>query len=714
MSSQIPFRPCRQSLGLFLLVLLAAASAASAQRLSLDDKSREAVASGILLDLATDLAGAGHYDGLQEAVPLSASAFRQLLFQVNHARVDGPAFPRAARLRELAREGKDRGVIPLALLDLEVQRVRESALQEGTVLLEEQRLQIEDPSALEKQRLFAAAALLEETYRGSAVDFALPEGEGWITNRPEPPLKLEWDFDDGSGFVSHQAGEKVRVRYRETGEKILRLRTTWADGDVRVTRLRFTVQRMDTPSPTAVWDLVAEESYAGAVAAGNAYLYLAPGHTQLTRPVVLCEGFDMDNTMDWEELYELGNQQDLVEILRQLGFDSVVLNFDESTDYIQRNGLLLATLLQQIDAVIPAGEDYPLIGASMGGLVSRYALAWMEQQGMDHRVRTFVSFDSPQTGANIPLGMQYWLGFFASEAEEAAYFISRLQTPAARQMLLALAGNPPNPNPGAHPLRATLLGELDALGGYPALPRLVAVANGSGSGLDQGFAAGAQIIRWEYRSLFIDIDGNAWSLADNASQTIFRGEINLIWPLPDTDQTVSINGAPPWDNAPGGLRGSMGDLDASAVPYGDVIALHENHCFIPTTSALGLDSGEPFRPIEGATDVYTLTPFDSLYYPTGLNQEHVEITEESLWWFLGEIVPELPAPQLAIERTEEGLQLSWTAVPAARSYRVEQTMDPSSWPATFLSTEALSLQLDEEQARGFFRVTASLDPVAGR
>jgi hypothetical protein len=34
-----------------------------------------------------------------------------------------------------------------------------------------------------------------------------------------------------------------------------------------------------------------------------------------------------------------------------------------------------------------------IVGASMGGLVGRYALAWMESQALPHDVRTFISFD---------------------------------------------------------------------------------------------------------------------------------------------------------------------------------------------------------------------------------------------------------------------------------------------------------------------------------
>ena len=50
-------------------------------------------------------------------------------------------------------------------------------------------------------------------------------------------------------------------------------------------------------------------------------------------------------------------------------------------------------------------------------------------------MRTFLSYDAPQRGANIPLGLQYWVDFFSGQSADAAYFRDRLNTPAARQML---------------------------------------------------------------------------------------------------------------------------------------------------------------------------------------------------------------------------------------------------------------------------------------
>ena len=43
-----------------------------------------------------------------------------------------------------------------------------------------------------------------------------------------------------------------------------------------------------------------------------------------------------------------------------------------------------------------------LVGHSMGGLVARYALKTMENKSEKHNVGTYVSYDSPHLGANVP------------------------------------------------------------------------------------------------------------------------------------------------------------------------------------------------------------------------------------------------------------------------------------------------------------------------
>lgn len=73
----------------------------------------------------------------------------------------------------------------------------------------------------------------------------------------------------------------------------------------------------------------------------------------------------------------------------------------------------------------------------MGGLVARWALRTMENRGLAHESHTYVSFDSPQKGANVPMGIQA-LVFLASRANilKGTELWVGLNSPAARQLLL--------------------------------------------------------------------------------------------------------------------------------------------------------------------------------------------------------------------------------------------------------------------------------------
>jgi hypothetical protein len=388
------------------------------------------------------------------------------------------------------------------------------------------------------------------------------------------------------------------------------------------------------PAPHDTMAITATISYNGEYGSGEAYVYLSDAHASLTNAVVVVEGFDLNNDMNWDELYQFLNQENLIETLRSIGFDAVVLNFAESTDYLQRNGFVVVELLQQVQAAIGPDRDLVLAGASMGGLCARYALAYMETNGLDHHVRTFISFDTPHGGANLPLGIQYWLGFFSGLSTDAEYNLERLDTPAGRQMLVYHHTDPPGSTGESDPLRAGFLADLAAVGDWPSEPRLVAVVNGSGHGTNQGYSAGTQIIEYEYSDLLTTITGNVWAVPDATSQMIFDGHIRIII-LPTTLQ-VTVSGTGPYDNAPGGFRNTMADMDSIAAPYGDIVAPHPSHCFVPTVSALALDTEDLFYDVAGDPDLLAHTPFDMVYYPAE-NQEHGTITPESAQWFLTEV-----------------------------------------------------------------------------
>lgn len=622
-----------------VLLGLAAAPAAGRDagrelRAALADLGPELVTTGRLLDRAIVLADPLALDGRPDAPRVAAARWREVLGSLRQASLDPPGWTTDAAIRARTADLAARGLVPLAVLDLACERLRADALATGALVRAGSRL-VAAPGAatdelLERRRVTAAAALDPVLHHGGRARFVLPR-EHLIT---DTPVTVDVHLGDGRGWRTLRPDVPVEASYASTGVHEVRVRLTAADGQIRWSRFTVSVVALDTPDPTFTWPLTASIPHDGAAASGEAFVYLADGHAEVTAPVVVVEGFDLNDDLNWPELYALLNQQNLLEDLRAAGRDAVVLNFDVATDPIQRNAYLLVELLQTLDDDLPPGTTYPVVGASMGGLVTRYALAWLEQEGGGHACDLFVSFDAPQAGAVIPLGLQCWLDFFAAESSEAADLLSRLDTVGARQMLLyhhtALDGTTARPSP----LYADLRADLAALGDWPAQPRLVAVANGSGTGQDQGFAAGEQLVWYEYESFLVDIVGNVWAVPDGSSQVIFDGLIDLLWPLPDSERTVTVAGALPWDGAPGGSRASLAQLDTTSVPYGEVIALHDDHAFIPTVGALAMVGASPFADLG---DLEEFPPFDAVYVPAA-NQEHVTITAEGAAWFRDEIL----------------------------------------------------------------------------
>jgi hypothetical protein len=591
------------------------------------------VPTGILYDRVVPLSQIDRYTGAESSPPMGIREWRQICFEMANASTARPEWPSLGDIERIGSRIMARGAVPLVFLNFRYDRIRPDALKDGSVSIQSGRLVRTGAEAFVSRTAYAASALKDYTYRGQRVVFAL-DRRLYASNDGAGPVRIEVDFDDGKGFRRVDFGSDLTVSYERPGKKTIRTRTEMSDGRVLHGSFVFRVEALLTPNPNDTLSVTASIPFNGGYGTGEAYVYLSGAHTAITNPIVVVEGFDLDNTMNWDELYELLNQQNLLETLRADGFDSVVLNFTDATDYVQKNSLVVVELLEQIEAMLDPYRDIALVGGSMGGLCGRYALSYMEHNGLGHRVRTFISFDGPQKGANIPLGIQYWLDFFSGLSTDASYLLSRLDTPAARQMLLYHHTTPPGTAGESDPLRAAMLSDFATVGGYPALPRKIAIANGSGNRAGQGFSPGSQIIDYEYSGLFISITGNVWAVPDAGSHLIFDGLIRIIVP---TDQlSVNVSGTLPYDNAPGGRRDSMAQMDSTRAPYGDIIALYPSHCFVPTVSALDLDTGDPFYDIAGDPDLLSHTPFDAVYFPAD-NQDHMTITAETASWIIAEL-----------------------------------------------------------------------------
>ena len=382
----------------------------------------------------------------------------------------------------------------------------------------------------------------------------------------------------------------------------------------------------------------------------------------LDKPIFILDGFDPGDSRDISVLFNSFNNaattDNIINELRDDGYDLIIVNFpsyistsdgttpiDGGADFIQRNAYTLISLLQLINSIPTKTDENVVIGPSMGGLITRYALRYMEQNSIPNETRLYISFDAPHLGANIPIGIQYIFNYLANGPLPQAAFqsgLDDLNSPAAKQMLVdhylahvgldGLTQTGSNLPMGAPNFRDAFQTELDAMG-FPQTVRNVAMINGSGLGATSG-NPGANVINHTFNITPFSININlnfapAASLTNIATNVNFGfGSYNANAESPEYTDGV--------DSAPGGTT-NLNTLDdgSNATLTEFVTNLNETaYCFIPTVSSLALS---------GTNDWYTLpnntTPFANTYIPD-VNEEHVMLTNENVAFALSEIKEE--------------------------------------------------------------------------
>lgn len=432
------------------------------------------------------------------------------------------------------------------------------------------------------------------------------------------------------------------------------------------------------------------------------------GDMRITKPIIIMDGFDPQNgkqakTDDiWDLLGYTGGGH-LGDELRTMGYDIVVLNFpmynhpvhtgglwrDGGSDYIERNAMVLIKLIQDIKAELAANgsnEEIVVIGPSMGGQISRYALKYMENQLAatgnqiwNHKTKLFVSFDSPNHGANIPVGVQMAVlygGYYRNEENARNKYKTHLSSVAAKQMLIhqlgvefsthitylgfpeEVVGNITN----YEPFHNTWQNSINTMG-YPNNLRKIALSNGNNSG--QYAAPGSVMVNYKVHHgyngngiLGLLAEMKIRNLPATGTGDVFSFNSSFIHPYTNNTPYGNI------DAAPGGLYRAAGSVvDELTIGSHDVYTLFgliklkakgtvpiyqgPNQCFMPIVSTLGynnpnfnwaaVDINNSSLVCEGkiAFDNYlTEAAFSN---DNGANADHVKINPRAAKWVKEEI-----------------------------------------------------------------------------
>ncbi|MFG2525969.1 esterase/lipase family protein [Streptomyces sp. NPDC048527] len=367
----------------------------------------------------------------------------------------------------------------------------------------------------------------------------------------------------------------------------------------------------------------------------------------MRRPVILADGFAMGGSSG-HVLYDGLENGDyrFISTLRENGFDVILLGFDNRSASIIDNAGVAIECIRRTIADREGNAPLAVGGFSMGGLVTRYALAKMERQKEDHQTATYLSYDTPHRGAWLPLGVQAFAHFVKDKWGDTNPLLSLysdlVNSPAARQMLrwhvatgtevtLDVAG-------GQDQERTDFLATLDRLGGWPMRPRLLGVANGTGTGIGIGNS--------------IPADDTAMAALGPKANAQLRTQgqgkqtVAQIAEARQSPVTINTTGFPELDGAPGGLFPKAPLLeDAANFGMAAVLAAlvneqkaeltHNTSTFVPTISAVASAGIDDHTALYAKVNPEESELHDFLCATT--NEGHTVMTPDLGQWILAKL-----------------------------------------------------------------------------
>lgn len=320
----------------------------------------------------------------------------------------------------------------------------------------------------------------------------------WFTNGTKTIKKVTAVLGDGvsRGVIVNGsiALPTVTITYSQSGYKYLKFTVTFSDNSTHVTYgklyAKVASQRIEgvTGYTTEDFTLTASVPFQGYNETTSTYaqiqyrIFYSTTQKKLMKPIIISDGFDpgdkrkiqasdyinyvqgkdfsIEDMMGYTDCDGI-TQKNLILVLNAKGYDVVIVNYftytstttgkeiDGGADFIERNALAMVALIQKLNTTLAANgstQQLVVVGPSMGGQITRYALAYMEKQYAAtndpkwlHKTRLWVSIDSPHLGANIPEGLQSLVSLLKEDSPSAAdFYYKQLHSAAAEQQLINL------------------------------------------------------------------------------------------------------------------------------------------------------------------------------------------------------------------------------------------------------------------------------------
>jgi len=614
------------------------------------------ITTGLLIDQGQAFLDPSVYTGVSLNDPLmDYTKWREIYAEVYFSRVNG-SLPNLMPIPEFNNfiDTFPLNTVPIGMMLINFQKIKRQLPSEVPYFTLTNNQLIDNPARLDNpytSNVAFAVSPLVDFHGGGTLNFTIPSKLVINNYSASSNFSLEADFGDDNGYIPVNLDQNYKISYTSKGLKTLKFKLT-VNGTTFISSsqilIKYPAIAASTINPItkgSECDGYFDETWHDiGFTTAEAYIKYATRQNQLTKPIIIAEGFDPQDQFNCEALYEALNNQSpntngLIEKLSSAGYDVVVLNFvDISKRSMKSNAAVMRRLINWVNASKVGHEPLVVGGVSMGGVIARYALRSMELDCEDHQTRLYISYDSPQQGANFPIGIQSLLktanGITFGTIPEIKEQFDAQQSPAALELLLShtegVFGDPSVEHDKFY-------NELKVMG-YPIKCRKIAVALGSlgTNTLDPTLTGkvitpGVEILKgFADNDLRYDLTAHAVSPNKEIEISKIRVSFSFIGLSYDFfNSKVFYKAKLPLDYAPGGVLNTQEQVADGLARQGNYQTHTTNnynyHCIIPTVSALdisNLANNDLFYKDNKAHLLSAkLTPFDNiLIHP--FNNEH--------------------------------------------------------------------------------------------
>lgn len=377
---------------------------------------RKIVPTGFLLDYAEE------YESLSKFSPTNGKNVEQecdlktyvgLVETLRSAYLYGNPFETYDKIYKNRIKSSQDGRINICALSYDYAQIKANALKDGSITYTNGIVKCNNPKAFQVKNV-TAGSILQNVCNTNNITFYYHKDLA-LTNTGIRRVEVDY----GKGFIdvyNSSANAKLQNGRHKIRIKIIAsdgnasISTTWldviVDNNLNKTRASLYTQPMQLS--------IMGDAYRGI--STKADVTIIPSkrwNGKISKPFIFVEGFDprlRNNTVN-RLSYVSAYYKDWNDFVKNNDYDFIYVDWNTPEQYIQANAYTLIKVIETINNMSDENSSPTLlVGHSMGGLVARYALKTMENKSEKHNVGTYVSYDSPHLGANVPMGLLH--GFY--------------------------------------------------------------------------------------------------------------------------------------------------------------------------------------------------------------------------------------------------------------------------------------------------------------